>query len=510
MSFAFIPLELFPLIASFIPLRSASQTLLSLALGNHYLYDIVRPLLYSRLILGDETITIKVIQKILDEPRLGMAVTEIYIMTALSMETREEKKPVDAIDGLQKLVDAKLLPRLVALGIHLLDGWEDPNPRSHLSIEFWRNLRAGCPQLNSLSLRNVGNYFDQWISGPVIDEIFDIPRLSVLRIEWVSDTPEESESLRALKQLPRLASSLHTLSLKSHLQDVDHIIHIDFPHLKWLRLDWFGTGNDVSSITDFFRRHPQLESLSLLDCQGEWFSNDIGEGFLPNLKHLQARFDDIRNLVPLLSQLTSLSFTQSYNCQVPYLLRSVLPNGLPNLKSLEIEQARWDDRDMEGIAWYETLDGKFHVEKRRKKIPRNFMDDYMHSILRGAPNLEELGLHGMTLVSEHLISIAPTMAQFANLKRFYCRGYAKKLRSGTDAPLHRHPFILKDFLDGAEALGRACNHMERVTSISAMYPPYISLLFIRNSEGEVVEVRRSDHYGMEISAQEDNPFPCNP
>jgi hypothetical protein len=90
---------------------------------------------------------------------------------------------------------------------------------------------------------------------------------------------------------------------------------------------------------------------------------------------------------------------------VPYLLRAVLPSGLPQLKSLEIEQqiAGWDNRKLEGVLWYETLNGDFCIEKIKKNVPRNFMNGYLHSIVRGAPNLEELGLHGMSLSSDSLV-----------------------------------------------------------------------------------------------------------
>jgi hypothetical protein len=97
---------------------------------------------------------------------------------------------------------------------------------------------------------------------------------------------------------------------------------------------------------------------------------------------------------------------------VPYLLRAVLPSGLPRLKSLEIEQeiAGWGNRKLEGVLWYETLNGDFCIEKKKKNIqniPRNFMNGYLHSVVRGAPNLEELGLHGMTLSSDSLVCDSP-------------------------------------------------------------------------------------------------------
>ncbi|KAF8188079.1 hypothetical protein BJ912DRAFT_409672 [Pholiota molesta] len=113
------PPELFPIIASFIPLRSAPRTLRSLALGNRRFYNICCPLLYSRLILRNEDDAIGVIQRIMDEPQLGLAVTELYIMSELSVEARKGKKPFNVVAGLQMLVTKGLIPRIIALGLYL-------------------------------------------------------------------------------------------------------------------------------------------------------------------------------------------------------------------------------------------------------------------------------------------------------------------------------------------------------------------------------------------------------
>jgi hypothetical protein len=172
-----LPTELFPVIASFIPLRSAPRTLRALALGNWRFYDICRPLLYSRLILRNEDDVIGVIQRIMDEPQLGLAVTELYIMSELSVEARKGKKPFDVVAGLQMLVTKGLIPRITALGIYLLNDWiydERFKPILHgrLLADFWINLRIECPRLRTLILRHVGHSIDApWITGPVIDEI---------------------------------------------------------------------------------------------------------------------------------------------------------------------------------------------------------------------------------------------------------------------------------------------------------------------------------------------------
>jgi hypothetical protein len=175
-----LPPELFPAIASFVPLRSAPHTLRALALGNRRFYNICRPLLYSRLILRNEDDAIGVIQRIIDEPQIGFAVTELYIMSELSIEARKGKKAFDVVAGLQMLVTKGLLPRMNAFGLYLLKGWaNDENFRivscGRLLADFWINLRNNCPRLRTLILRNVGHSFDDpWLTGIVIDEIISL------------------------------------------------------------------------------------------------------------------------------------------------------------------------------------------------------------------------------------------------------------------------------------------------------------------------------------------------
>jgi hypothetical protein len=178
------------------------------------------------------------------------------------------------------------------------------------------------------------------------------------------------------------------------------------PHLKRLSLQRFQS-DDADYVIAFLARHAQLESLSLLGCRGRWLSCEFDArdrlssvkesvkdpSFLPNLKHLkvrrrpspraqpaplpsslsvcmcfkfsQARFDDIRALLSVLPRLVSLSFTESYNCQVPYLLRELLPDALPALQSLEIAQAVGDPMEpyLEGVRWSERAEGGFRIEK---------------------------------------------------------------------------------------------------------------------------------------------------
>ncbi|KAF8188120.1 hypothetical protein BJ912DRAFT_410408 [Pholiota molesta] len=527
-----IPPDVFPLIASFIPLRAAPPTLRALALGNRRLHDIVRPLLYSRLILRTEDDAIAIFQKILRDPRLGLAVTELHVMSDLSDAAREGEMPFDVLAGIQMLVKKRLMPRLSALSIHLLKGWvcdeygEPITVRGRLLDYFWSNLRDASPRLRTLVLQNVGcvsdDLWDRWLSGTAIDELNSILGLSTLRLEWSAglDGLEADDSLKIYKNLPRLASSLHTLSLDGdYYQDVKLVLCHELPHLKRLSLQRFKS-DDSDYVIAFLARHTQLEGLSLLDCPGHWLSCEFDESrFLPNLKHLKARFEDIRALLPVLPQLVSLSFTESYNCQVPYLLRELLPDGLPELQSLEIEQAVADPNNfLEGVRWYELVQGGFRTEKDKYRAARNFMTGYMHSVVRGAPGLQELGLHGMTLTSGSLQILAHTLSELDDMKRFYYRGFAPDpkdtgaaLEEDDDGDGEGEAEALTEvgFLASAEALARKCMSLECVTSIGGRCLPYVAATIERDVDGEVTGVRRRDGVGMLIPAYEDDPFPYN-
>jgi hypothetical protein len=171
------PPELFPIIASFVPLRFAPRALLALALANHRFYNIFRPLLYSRLILRNENDAITVFQKIMDEPRLGLFVRELYIMAALSIKAQKGEKRSDIVAGLQMLIAKGLIPRITALGLYWLKDWTYDRCVKitlcrRLRVAFWSDLRTKCPRLRTLILRNIGQSAqDPWLTGPVIDAI---------------------------------------------------------------------------------------------------------------------------------------------------------------------------------------------------------------------------------------------------------------------------------------------------------------------------------------------------
>jgi hypothetical protein len=95
------------------------------------------------------------------------------------------------------------------------------------------------------------------------------------------------------------------------------------------------------------------------------------------------------------------------------------------------------------------------------------------------------------------------------MERFYYRGYSTNPNSGNAPDPSTQEEALADFLASAEALARVCTRLESVTSSSGVTLPYVSGAIERNSVGDVTSVRLVDGVGLLISADENDPFPCN-
>ena len=109
-------------------------------------------------------------------------------------------------------------------------------------------------------------------------------------------------------------------------------------------------------------------------------------------------------LLPHVSKsLIRLSLLNTYNAQGPYLLRVLVPGGIiPTLRSLSIHHDSGNSlKPREGHRWRENEIG--HVSQSNVNKPsREFDGNYIMSISKAAPNLEELELMGSsddTLVS---------------------------------------------------------------------------------------------------------------
>ncbi|KDR77744.1 hypothetical protein GALMADRAFT_224973 [Galerina marginata CBS 339.88] len=494
--------ELFPLVVCHLPLYAIPSTVPSLALSDHATYE-------AYLILRNEKDTVSTFQRILNAPKLGKAVRELHIMTELTAAARNrDGVPFDSVTGLIKLIVGGLLPYIHTLSLHLIGGWRWDEKYlpvkgfGHLDTHFWHALESHCPRLRKLALSGLGDKHDPWLNDSGIYEWKGMNKLTHIGLSFPPASEVQIDGTdRLLKNITALSPLLHTLDLGFYqkLDSASPILSLKFPHLKSLKLASLLVYASEAMV--FWRSHPLIETLNLSDAWGfcPWFSDTVEGDLLPNLKYLEASFRDVLLLVPVLPRLITLSVQQSLNAQVPYLLRAVIPDGLPNLHGLEIDQKDTTERerigDKKGCKWYETADGKFN-EVAIKNAGRSFFDDYIHSLVRGAPNIIELCL--LEYMAEHL---AAELAQFPNLARLYFRGV-----NDTDTSL-RTPENREAFYTSSRAIADKCQLLERITDISST--PYMALKIRRNEARSVVETIRVEGYGTIIGA-EDEAFPRNP
>ncbi|KDR73787.1 hypothetical protein GALMADRAFT_72339 [Galerina marginata CBS 339.88] len=506
--------ELFPVVAAHLPLYSTSVTVLSLALTNHGLYEIVYPLLYSCMVIRNETDALNVLEKMLVDRKLGHLVRELYIMSELSLPTPEGEPPSDVVTRLQKVVREGLLPYIHTLGIYLLRGWH----RKRLDEEdvvFWKELRNNCPRLRGIVISGL----DHWQIGGW-DQLFQVSEpkglkhgLTHLVLNFKGQFSDEDGAKRLYKSIHCHSPSLQTLVLRStdRYHSPSCILILEFPRLKSLTLDGFWVRDTLEAMA-FWHRHPSLERLRLPNSHRSdlWFDKRIELGLLPNLRHFQANFVNVLPLAPILQQLVSLSIDQSINAQVPYLLRSAIPSGLPHLKSLEIDQdfsSYPHVLRLEGTTWYESADRTFHEARDLKQASRTFANDYIESIARGAPNLEELALHGYESYSSTKTEFIQHFGEFTHLERLYYRCLNSRLDPnsasfGTNA---NHA----TFIDSSRSLAMMCKSLKTITDLSTKTVPYLTSTIHRNQGGDVDEVIVGKGYGTQIGS-EDDPFPRNP
>jgi hypothetical protein len=103
--------------------------------------------------------------------------------------------------------------------------------------------------------------------------------------------------------------------------------------------------------------------------------------------------------------LIRLNLLSTYGAHGPYLLRAVVPGGvLLGLRSLSIDLISARGGQQEGYLWGEEENG-FGLKADARKRSRHFDGNYIMSISKGAPNLEELELSGTS--DETLVSSLP-------------------------------------------------------------------------------------------------------
>jgi hypothetical protein len=287
---------------------------------------------------------------------------------------------------------------------------------------------------------------------------------------------------------------------------------------------------------------------------------------LPNLRYLQVirscnislkgsylivwqcNIHDALVLVPGASKmLIRLSLFGTYNSQGPYLLRAAVPGGvLLALRSLSIHRESGNSpKPREGHRWREDENG--NVSQANVKTPRREFDgNYIMSISKAAPNLEELGLIGTsndTLVSLLLFkfvqvvvqgrdtvslqdSITASLSRFPKLQRltlsvgfnnnppFFERCYTwtefSEFYGFHNAVPGRNYglYAPESFDDAAQDLANGCRTLVVVTMGgrvgSFLIPHGLSARIIRECEGGLVkEVKRIRAWGNIIGREEE-------
>ena len=267
-----------------------------------------------------------------------------------------------------------------------------------------------------------------------------------------------------------------------------------------------------------------------------------------NLYHLivwQCNINYALVLLPHVSKkLIRLSLLYTYNAQGPYLLRSAVPEGvLLALRSLSIcLDSGNSSKPREGHRWREDENGCVS-EADARKPSRKFDGNYIMSISKAAPNLEELELIGPsddTLVSLLLFtvlqgrdtvsiqdSITASLSRFPKLQRlilsggisnfdtpFFARSvnwadYVKSGNSGQSLPEKSYgKYAPESFNEAARDLANGCRTLTVVTmgniTGKLVIRDGLSARIIRECEGGLVkEVKRIRAWGNVIGREEE-------
>jgi len=174
--------EIFPIVAAHLPLRAAPPTLLALALTNHRISEVVRPLVSSRIILKNEAAATHVLHRVLDDASFGRGVHELHIASEVSEETRKAEIPCDVVGLLERAISEGRLPFMYALSLYLLGTWHyynEEGPWRGIRFvrprrEVWTNIKNQyCPRLRSLAF---SGFFEDYRKPWLADSgILDVP-----------------------------------------------------------------------------------------------------------------------------------------------------------------------------------------------------------------------------------------------------------------------------------------------------------------------------------------------
>lgn len=274
-----------------------------------------------------------------------------------------------------------------------------------------------------------------------------IPSALILSaVVFVERLPMDLLTFSSFTSLSYLELRLRDMMTRFYYADA--LLTLKFPCLRTLILDGFVTSQrDLT--TGFWLNHSGLRNVILgLPHEEQWFP-EFDSSMLPNLAgfgvrvplyigtfhethcvYLKGFFEDARVIIPhAAKRLERLMLLDTHNAQAPYLLRAVAPEGvLPALRSLTVELLTWSHPTIvkgEGNRWREDEGGRV-TQTSKRRTARWFDGNYIMSISKAAPNLEELELSGTscdTLVDIRCFSkcLRPTEILFFFF--FLCRNH---------------------------------------------------------------------------------------
>ncbi|TFK26108.1 hypothetical protein FA15DRAFT_638162 [Coprinopsis marcescibilis] len=544
-----LPLELLPEIANQLPLFAMPSTLLSLALTSRRMSDLILPLIWSHLVLKNEEVAHPVIQTILSNPDKGRLVRSIHIRSGPprpdERDLHDEEEAPNSLTDLEVAVKKGLLPILEALEIHLecaeqcswyfINGSASYSDFSGLGKPLWRALDTSCPRFRTLILTGVQEVeFLLSLGDRRTDPSHMLSLMNITSFTfhiWWADL--ETLQPKLMSYIGALSPRLRvldigmidggTVAVQDSWLDATPLLDLTIPFLESLTLRYHFF-KEPEAAMDFWKRHSNLEYISI--AQGDQtysylppcFTEEVQTlpNFLPKLKYLVAPFQDVRKLAPILHRLTSLSILDTLDTQVPYLLRQILPSGLPNLKSLCIHQ-EWDQfLDLpldhpftEGCLWnYDNISQSIpaspDIEYQYHRRELDFVA-YARAIVLGAPNIEELAWATARPVDveQFYDTIGAELSSLSRLQRFFFRGACEG-----SGHLNQEDVGPKQLITFARRLAEVCPRLTVVSDVGAysIMDDYTQVCISRDERGKVSRTRLIAGNGLQLG-QENRAFP---
>ncbi|KAG6816864.1 hypothetical protein H0H93_007678 [Arthromyces matolae] len=538
-----VPSELFSLVAAHLPLHIRPPTLLSLALTSRRFSNIIIPhVLYTHVRLVGDKQAVPVLRDFIQAANrkeeghtttpIGHYIRHLCVQSLPAFHTESVLPAPDndtSLSVLQRLIDCDGLPNLVLLTIDREDTgrYQSPFPTT-----FWTSIQQHCPNFQGMQLSSlVENSDAEGIKSGLLAALQKLKEMKTIRLEGRLEGYEaESDTEPILFDFSKFPVHLHTLDLRLGLRrsnfDFRELFYLVMPNLHVLILDSVDVG-DPSLTKEFWKKHPRLTRLELWKRVGGLWFNGFERGMLPNLTVFKGKFISARIILPHISEsLVSLYLLDTYNAQAPYLLRTATKGGtLPALRSLGIQRDSGNSpKAYEGHRWREDERGAV-TQAPVLKAAKRFDGNYLMSIAKAAPNIEELELVGDSDDTVNSITSAlsrlPKLTQLTlsatqvhrgsffeschNWPEFLARWYHARMIP--DDRLQGYAYAPLSFDQAVYDLASGCSTLERVTFGytfgTLLTMGGVSGRVIRGEDGEVKEVQRVAAWANGIGKEED-------